>query len=43
MTNRYRRLTRNLEHSPTAAEDAIDIANCHRLLRAYYRIENYAV
>lgn len=43
MTNRYRRLTRNLEHSPTAAEDAIDIANCHRLLRAYHRIENYAV
>lgn len=36
-TTRYRRLTRNLEHSPAAAEDAIDIANCHRLLRAYHR------
>src|SRR5215213_2688639 len=36
-TNRYRRLTRNLEQSPTAAEDAVAIANCHRVLRAYTR------
>jgi putative transposase len=36
-TNRYRRLTRNLEQSPTAAEDAVAIANCHRVLRAYAR------
>jgi putative transposase len=34
-TNRYRRLTRNLEQSPTAAEDAVAI--CHRVLRAYTR------
>lgn len=39
LTNRYHRLTRNLEQSPTAAEDAITIANCHRLLRAYNRPE----
>ena len=38
LTNRYHRLTRNLEQSPTAAEDAVTIANCHRLLRVY----NYA-
>jgi putative transposase len=36
-TNRYRRLTRNLEQSPTAAEDAVAIANCHRVLRTYTR------
>ena len=36
-TNRYRRLTRNLEQSPAAAEDAVAIANCHRVLRAYAR------
>lgn len=42
LTNRYRRLTRNWEHDPVAAEDAIDIANCHRLLRAYHRSEVYA-
>jgi hypothetical protein len=34
-TNRYRRLTRNLEQSPKAAEDAVEIANFHRVLRAY--------
>ena len=34
-TNRYRRLTRNLEQSPTAAEDAVEIANFHHVLRAY--------
>ena len=36
-TNRYRRLTRNLEQSSTAAEDAVDLANFHRVLRAYTR------
>ncbi|MBH0619221.1 IS5 family transposase, partial [Salmonella enterica] len=29
------RLTRNLEQSTTAARDAVSIANCHRLIRAY--------
>lgn len=37
LTNRYRRLTRNLEHDSTTAEDAVAIANCHRVLRAYQR------
>ena len=35
--NRWHRLTRNLEQSPAAAEDAVSIANRHRLLRAYNR------
>ncbi len=26
-----------IEQSPAAAEDAVNIANCHRLLRAYHR------
>jgi putative transposase len=39
LSNRWHRLTRNLEQSPAAAEDAISIANCHRLLRAYHRSE----
>ncbi len=38
-SNRYRRLTRNLEQSPMAADDAINIANCRRLMRAYHRTE----
>jgi putative transposase len=37
LSTRDRRLTRHWEHSPAAAEDAISIANCHRLLRAYHR------
>ena len=37
LCNRWHRLTRNLEQSPAAAEDAVKIANCHRLLRAYNR------
>ena len=37
LANRYHRLTRNLEQSPAAAEDAVSIANCHRLLQAYHR------
>jgi putative transposase len=36
-TNRYRRLTRNLEHSPEAAENAFKIANARRLLANYNR------
>lgn len=39
LSNRWHRLTRNLEQSPDAAEDAVSIANCHRLLRAYHRPE----
>jgi putative transposase len=39
LTNRYRRLTRNLEQSPEAAEDAVHIANFHRILRNYNREE----
>ena len=35
LTNRYRRLTRTLEQTPAAAEDAVEIANCHRVLRNY--------
>jgi hypothetical protein len=30
-------LTRNLEQDDTAAEDAVEIANFHRVLRAYAR------
>ena len=37
LSNRWHRLTRNLEQSLAAAEDAVSIANCHRLLRAYHR------
>ena len=40
LTNRSRRLTRNLEQTPAAAEDAIAFANCHRLLKAYHRTEH---
>jgi putative transposase len=38
-TNRYRRLTRNLEQSPKAAEDAVELANFHRVLKTYHREE----
>ena len=37
--NRWNRLTRDLEQSPAAAEDALSIANCRRLLRACRRHE----
>ena len=37
LSNRWHRLTRNLEQTTTAAEDTLCIANCHRLLRAYPR------
>ena len=43
LSNRWHRLTRNLEQSPAAAEDAVTIANCHRLLRAHHRREYMAV
>lgn len=36
-TNRYRRLTRNLEQDAPASENAVEIVNCHRLLKAYVR------
>ena len=36
-TNGYRRLTRNLEHDAAAAENAVELANFHRLLKAYGR------
>ena len=34
LVNRYHRLTCDLEQSCAAAEDAVTIANCHRLIRA---------
>jgi len=42
LSHRWHRLTRNLEQSPAAAKDAVTIANCHRLLRAYHRPEYIA-
>lgn len=38
-TNRYRRLTRNLEASLQAAEDALLIASVRRVLNLYNRFE----
>jgi putative transposase len=37
MTNRYRRLTRNLEQHAKSAEDAFELANFRRILRVYAR------
>jgi putative transposase len=37
MTNRYRRLTRNLEQHAKSAEDAFELANFRRVLRVYAR------
>jgi hypothetical protein len=37
MTNRPRRLTRNLEQSADAAENLIEIANLRRVLRVLTR------
>jgi putative transposase len=34
-TNCYRRPTRNLEQDATAAENAVELANFHRVLKAY--------
>ena len=36
-TNHYRRLTRNLEQSAEASENALEVANLHRVLKAYCR------
>ena len=36
-TNCYRRLTRNLEQDAPAAENAVELVNCHRVLKAYAR------
>jgi transposase len=36
-TNYYRRLTRNLEQDAAASENAVEIANFHRVLKAYGR------
>lgn len=37
LSNRYRRLARNWEESSKNAEDAVEVANCHRLIRNYGR------
>src|SRR4051794_28168230 len=37
LTNRHRRLTRNLEQSPEAAENVVEIANLRRVLRVMDR------
>ena len=37
LTNRYRRLTRNLEQSPDAAENLVELANLRRVLRVLAR------
>lgn len=37
LTNRYRRLTRNLEQSPQAAENVVEVANLRRALRVLTR------
>src|SRR4051812_29275582 len=37
LSNRYRCLTRNWEESPKNSEDAVELANCHRLIRNYGR------
>jgi transposase len=37
LSNRYRRLARNWEESPKNSEDAVEVANCHRLIRNYGR------
>ena len=36
-TNRYRRLTRNLEQHAKSAEDAFELAHFRRVLRVYAR------
>src|SRR4051812_1373006 len=37
LTDRYRRLTRNLEQSPEAAENVVEVANLRRVLRVLTR------
>ena len=39
LTNRYRRLTRNLEQSGEAAENVIEMANLRRVLRVLTRLK----
>jgi putative transposase len=39
LTNRYRRLTRNLEQSSEAAENIVEIANLRRVLRVLTRLD----
>jgi transposase len=39
LTNRYRRLTRNLEQSPEAAENVVEVANLRRVLRVLTRLD----
>jgi transposase len=39
-THHSRRLTRTLEPSATAAENAVEIANFHRVLKAYCRVSD---
>jgi len=41
-TNGYRRLTRNLEQDASAAENAVEMANFHRVLKLYGRQSNCA-
>ena len=36
-TNHYRRLTRNLEQSAEASENAVEVTNFHRVLKVYCR------
>ena len=38
LTNRYRRLTRNLEQSHDAAENLVELANLRRVLRVLTRL-----
>jgi len=38
LTNRYRRLTRNLEQSADAAENLVEVANLRRVLRVLTRL-----
>jgi len=39
LTNRYRRLTRNLEQSGEAAENVVELANLRRVLRVLTRLD----
>src|SRR3954454_19228672 len=43
LTNRYRRLTRNLEQSGEAAENVVELANLRRVLRVLTRLDQNLV
>ena len=43
LTNRYRRLTRNLEQSSEAAENVVEMANLRRVLRVLRRSDQNLV